>query len=281
MNYLKILTTFLLCILAVQFGIGQDKPKSYLLDEFGKLCSEDILARIDNFTIALNNASEIKGVIISNGDRTTEGRNLYYLEWLRKQFFDRKGIDRSRIEIIRGPNGKNVRTQFWIVPADAEPPLADGNFVPLSFTGRTRFDLAEGSSDRFSKQLESSFDDLGCGFRPNLEEFAKILLSDKNLTGEIIVNNRNKREAIGVAVLIIKELTRTHKIPRSRFVLRYVHRAEFGEVELWLKPWKQSIVAGRVEMGDLLRRRTIGGLSGAAVDELARKSKLEEIDIVE
>ena len=234
MKFRQFIFIILLSLLGLQFVIGQEKPKAILVDEVLKTCSEDMMSRIQNSIHTLQSSPNQKVYIYFYGNETTEGRNLYFAEWLKFYIFEFQKIDKSRVEILRGANGKVEKTQFWSVPFGTDPPQLEKEFSPLLFTNKTRFDSGSGYVNPYTKQIESGYYDLGCGFRPNLKEFAKILSANQNLTGEIIVNNQNKRESNQVAYLIVKELTKTHKVPRNRFKLQYRYQAEFGETELWI-----------------------------------------------
>ncbi len=68
---------FLLIILLIpNLSFGQEKPNAVLVDEFGKLCSEDIMARNDNFYIQVNANPKANGVILYYGDQDTVGGDI-------------------------------------------------------------------------------------------------------------------------------------------------------------------------------------------------------------
>ncbi len=73
----------LICLFAVsQTSFGQEKTQAIQIDEFGKPCSEDLMARFDAFFIALRNEPTAKGYIVFYGDSSVEGTNLNFIRYL-------------------------------------------------------------------------------------------------------------------------------------------------------------------------------------------------------
>lgn len=104
------------------------KPPVYLLfDEFPFRSFDEDKARMDNLAIELQNDPNMQGYIImyqgtdkrsqKNGDvARLSQRALNYLVKTR-------GVDPSRIQIVRGGTRPTTTYQFWLIPPGAELPI--------------------------------------------------------------------------------------------------------------------------------------------------------------
>lgn len=237
--------TFIL--LVIQHTFSQEHPKAVLLDEFGKICSEDFRARSDSFYIHLQNDPNAKVYIVLTGDRKFEGRNLYWVVAM-TGWFRYPTIDYSRIILVRGENQDDMSVQFWLVPAGATPPKPEKEFKQPGITETTLFDrnwadfYRDEESGR-SKIYSNGFFDLGCEFPPNAGQFAKKLLSDKGLTGYLLVYtapNRGAKRGNMVGRFAVNDLVKTYKVPRSRLKMIYGGKRGKPEIELWFVPKGQK-----------------------------------------
>jgi len=98
-------------------------PKSRKFDEFPDISRNDEKARLDNFTIELQNDPGSMGYVIVYPGRTSKraevqdhfGRVIEYLVHSR-------GIDQSRIRTIEGPKRDQLHVELWLTPQGATPP---------------------------------------------------------------------------------------------------------------------------------------------------------------
>jgi hypothetical protein len=234
---------FLIILLAsFQISFGQEKPKAYLIDEFGKPCSEDLMARYDGFLIQLNQNPLAIGYIIFYGDDELEGRNLNFITYLTLIYPQAHRLDKSRIVLIRGENRAEMKIQFWLVPAGANPPKPEREFVEEKITSTSLFDRNRAEFNRWSGRLDIYYDgflDLGCEFRPNVGEFANTLLSNPELTGYLIVYTefgKGIKYGNRVASFAVVDLMNDYKVPRNRLKTIYGGNREEPEIELWFVP---------------------------------------------
>jgi hypothetical protein len=235
---MKILLASLLVILAFQV-YGQEKPQARLFDEFGKSCREDFQVRIDSFHNELNNNPKSTGYAIFYGSKTLEARNLSYFQILSIYPKERK----LPIQTVRGANQKEEKTQFWIIPAGAELPKVTADFFSTEITKPTLFDSVWADFHRFYGELniyDLGFLDLGCDFPPNQTEFAKILGSNPNLNGRLVIFNSNKNRADRVAKFAVNELTKTYKVSPKRLTTTYGGKRSETTIEFWLVPKKKN-----------------------------------------
>jgi len=104
-----------------------DLPSVVMIDSFSTPTAKINKARLDNFTLELRKNSNAQGYIIEKFERTTP-QNLIdqklnkTLNYLDKE----NGISKDRITILTGISNGNL-TQFFIVPAGAEPPAIEEN----------------------------------------------------------------------------------------------------------------------------------------------------------
>lgn len=241
MKLQTIVLVLIIMFASFQLCIGQETPKARQVDELGHICSEDLMARLDNFFIQLNNDPTAKGYIFFYGGNLTEGRNLHLIDYMTK-FYPTRRIDKSRLLLLRGENREQEHTEFWLVPAEANPIKPDTEFTEIKYTSTILFDKSWADFNKAYGKLdiyENGFADLGCDFSPNRNEFAKVLLSNASLTGYLIIyteSGKSKKYADKIAKFALNELTKQHKIPISQLKTVYGGNREQPEIEFWIVP---------------------------------------------
>lgn len=112
---------FLTLVLMSSTGFPQtrdNKPQASNVDAFGQVTNGDIKARLDVFFVELMNNPTAQGQIITYGpNRQVAGRERL----IKNQIYFRR-FDSQRITFVTGGFSKAIKTEFWIVPKDAEPP---------------------------------------------------------------------------------------------------------------------------------------------------------------
>lgn len=97
---------------------GQADQKAVLVDQFGVVSSGDMRARFDVLLAELSRNTDSTGIVYSHGtSEQIAGRTRFFTS---QMIF--RGFDPTRIEFRRGRNLGVVRSDFWIIPAGAEPP---------------------------------------------------------------------------------------------------------------------------------------------------------------
>lgn len=95
------------------------RPEAFKFIEFGKATNGYVKMQFDGFMVELNNNPNAQGYIIIYGsDREAVKRQ----KQIRNAIAFRK-YDAARSTIVRGGKEEVIRTQFWIVPEGAEPPM--------------------------------------------------------------------------------------------------------------------------------------------------------------
>ena len=104
----------IICISSYAFA--QQSSKAELIDEFENFNCEEFKARMDNFYIHLNDNSSAKGYLVISGNKTQTTRKLA-AELLLESAVVARAYDRSRIQVIKGPESGPVNIKLWSVPA--------------------------------------------------------------------------------------------------------------------------------------------------------------------
>lgn len=227
-----------LLLLAISLtAFSQEKPEAQLIDEFGRICSEDLMARYDGFLIRLQNDPSAAGYIVLHGENSQEGSNILYADFLTKIYPERRGYASERIVFVRGENLDALKTLFWIVPAGAEPPDVENLFEPKKTVSSERFQKTAAEIFKYDsgEDFINGFYELGCDFAPNFKDFTKKLLENEKLKGYLIIHAK-KNKAEKIEKIARKNLTGIYKVPKNRLKIIYGEKLEDPEIELWLVP---------------------------------------------
>lgn len=132
MNLPKIFFVLLILSSFFENSFGQEKPEARRIDKMEEICSEDLMARMDNYFNQLNDEPTAKGYIIFYGDSSREGRNLHLIKYMIESYPTRR-FDKTRLVLLRGENLTQTRTEFWIVPTAAVPPRPETQFAGVKY----------------------------------------------------------------------------------------------------------------------------------------------------
>lgn len=115
----RILFLILVFMSSVVLAQTQDnKPQASNFDEFGEASNGDIKARLDSFFVELMNNPPAQGYVITYGpNRKVIGRERFLRNYIAMRRFDSQ-----RITFVTGGFSKEIKTEFWNVPAGAESP---------------------------------------------------------------------------------------------------------------------------------------------------------------
>lgn len=129
MKKLSLLFFILVAMSSLVFAQTQEKgetsetPNAVKFTEFGKVTRGYVKMILDNFYVELNNNPSATGYIINFGSAIEITR---VEKVIRDQVNFRK-FDRQRLVIVNGGKAEKLQTQFWLVPAGAEPPIPEYN----------------------------------------------------------------------------------------------------------------------------------------------------------
>ena len=206
----------------------QVPPKAVLVDEFGAVSCEDLLARTDNFDFELRRDPIAIGYVIidplDGQPRWPQIRRKLVSATLRL-----RGLDSDRFRFFLG-NSKGGKTQFWLIPAGAQMPTE----------GFSEFDEGKSNIDR--PVLIGSVDELNIcpTFVPRT--YANLLLNNPGSTGKIIVEYRkqSERDRWQFATDWIDEFVVRNSVPRNRLRLIFRRGGESLNAEFWFVPAKKK-----------------------------------------
>jgi hypothetical protein len=129
----RLLLAFILVITFAVVAPGQDaerteeKPKALLVDEIDPVGDCEFGARVRRFMTRLSDNPDHQGYII-NYESVKGPPELAYRERLITDHVAFRTYDRSRITLVNGGYHRDVFTEFWIVPPNAEHPKPSSTF---------------------------------------------------------------------------------------------------------------------------------------------------------
>ena len=156
----------------------QVTPKPVLVDEFGPTKCDEILARIDNLSIQLNNNPGARALV------TISGSNSKLIQKLELEVYFTSGsvqrrAEMSRIRLVRGPENGEARMKFWLVPVGANEPDITATVWDLGIPSKTKpfYFFADGDSI--------------CMYHTAAERIKELLKANPKLRVNVVVNSGN------------------------------------------------------------------------------------------
>lgn len=230
--------TFTFCLIFCGFVnsiFSQEIPKAELVDEFGKITCEDLIARQDNLVYQLQNEpnSIAYAVIYGNKNNSKEA-------WRIKAFLDGqtafRKYDENKLIVVKSKDEDALRVQFWKIPADAEKP--DFQEVGWSYDLSTRM-----KAFRF---FTSEYADDVCPIGLRLRDYSNYLKANENFRGHIVIFTNSKNDFLKEKNEFLKVLTNNYKIPAKQLRFFFVNKnIDYSYYEFWLVPPKKIINALR------------------------------------
>lgn len=156
----------------VPSGAENPQPTSNAekFDEFGKATIGDVKARLHNLYLELNKNPNSQGYIINYGSKNEiiarENQIRSNITFLK--------LDLSRVTIKKANANNGVKTEFWIIPADASLTSSDNNVLPQKIAKPIRYEKIGVHSEKFNLWIFGDY-------------FGK-LKSQKNVNGYILIN---------------------------------------------------------------------------------------------
>ncbi len=223
MKYLII--AFVLLLATV--GIGQRPAEAIPVDQFEKVNCEDLLARIDNLLVQLENNPESSAFIVINSKKGAP-RGAEDSKTLIETIFQLRRFDLKRLRIVRGKESESDGGMFYLVPPGTDDPIKPAAAWPEK-------NLDFGSP--FIYGVEA--DDDPCPSFP-LPKYAETLRSNPSLRGHIVFFPHPRRNRNALMKEWTKALTVDHKIPRRQLRFFFGKASEWSYTEFWLVPVKEN-----------------------------------------
>ena len=235
----SVFTCAALLILTCGGGAAQArKPKATRFDQFGKVGHCDLGARLDNFTIQVQNTRGSQANIISYGpEGEGPGTGRYFLELIKDYLVNSRGLNPNRVKTIYA--GRNMDPtlpviELWIVPKGAASPEPQKYETHLeSFQGLF---ADEAASDNFDQYYE---DEMGPGIPGTTDaSFADILQQQKNATGYIVVYSGEDLTPGAWRRLAQSQIDyfKAFKLEASRFKMIFGGHQKETRLQLWISP---------------------------------------------
>lgn|GEM_PF-980064 len=217
-------------------------PRWHPFDEFGAINYSDMMARIDNFAIELQNAPEAKGfiVVFPRPDKFPAWP-LKRAYWCKGYLTKARGLDASRIEVVNGGFADEIKYQLWITPPGVELPVAPFDLAaalarektPLLYD-RAVFENYPPPPPGEGGEYEDYLSD-----RDAYEPFVSALRADPALRG-FIVAYATRRNARGtdrkIAAREKLSILKLHAVGADRLVAVGGGLRKHRTIEYWLVP---------------------------------------------
>ena len=241
----RVLATFLLLVLSAAAGAQQQQQpadgRARRIDQFGEIQWSDLMARLDNFAIELQNDPDARGLVVAYATRHKfPGWPLRRAHDAVNYLTTSRGIDAARVSAVNGGLSEETVFELWLVPRGAESPVKPyedglsmaGEKRPLAFD---RFAVVEADDDSVSAYgLEPSPDTASV-----YEFFAEVLRRDPTLRG-CVIGYASRRGSLASARRIAERakltMAKAHAIDVTRVVAVGGGRRNYKMIELWLVP---------------------------------------------
>lgn len=241
----RLFTALLLLLLTAAAAHARQQPAAggaRLVEAFGEIQTSDLLARLDNYAIEVQNDPAARAVVVVYAARHKFPgwplrRGRFALNYLK----DSRGIDAARLSLVNGGLRAEISFELWVVPAGAESPakafdaalLMSGERAAVPFD---RFTVVE-RRDRVEVEIYERDPHPDDAYM--YEYFAGVLRSDPSLRGCVIgYTSRRGSPAAGRRIASRAKLTmaKAYAIDVSRVAALGGGRREYKMLELWLVP---------------------------------------------
>ena len=209
-------------------------------DEFGDLMMSDIMARVDNFAIQLQQEPTTRGfIIIYRSRRDLFGLNNRLAGRMKAYMVNSRGIDSSRVVTVDGGVAEALIQELWIVPPGTTPtPRASANSSQLIDTD------SAWKFDEYYYPLLEDYDE-GDGYSvSSLEAFADVLKKYPTTLAYIIAYPQYSRArrsdppktSARMLRAVKGDLVTRYNVDPSRIRLMNGGHRKLRQIELWVVP---------------------------------------------
>lgn len=229
MKLLKSLLLLAVFFVASQICFAQETQKAELIDEFGSITCEDLIARQDALINTLKNEPNSTGYVIiySNGKDSR-------VAWQTKMYVDGqtefRRFDQKRLIVLRATDEIELNVQFWKVPAGADKP----EFKEIGWN----YDLS--NRNKPFKFNSSEWDVSPCPIGSQLDSYSNHLNANKNFRGHIVISTKSDKEFQKEKVKLLNKLENDYKLSTNQVRFFFVKRKiDYILYEFWLVPNKK------------------------------------------
>lgn len=240
MKRIFIVALLLTLVCAPSFA-RQQQPHARMIDSFGEIQWSDLMARLDNFAIELQNEPGARGLVAAYAVKHKfPGWPLRRANSCLDYLINTRGLDAARLSAVNGGLRGETGFELWVVPPGAEPPVKPYD-ASLLMSGEKSALLF----DRFAITERGDEDNSAYGLEPYpysaglYKYFAEVLRADPSLRGYIIgyaARRGPSATARRIASLAKLTIAESHAISVGRVVAVGGGRREYKMMELWLVP---------------------------------------------
>ena len=201
--------------------------KAGIIDEFGSLDNDSLLARVYNLSVTLQNTNG-KGFIIIYGEKSNPLKK-YLAERRLKGCYKWGGFSTENVEIALGEEVDDLKFQFWKIPNGAEKPV----FIEINRS----YDLSGLNKPQLIYKSTYSYE--FCPLYFDLEFYSKFLKANRNLTGKIVISEKNRSEYQAVKKKYLQMMKEINNFPLKQIQFVKGKYYEEPDNEFWLVPQKK------------------------------------------
>ncbi len=222
---LRKILLILICLFAIlQTSFGQEKPQAILIDKFGKIINDDLLARFDSFYFSIYDTNS-KGYVIVHGTKDDPLTKYTFERHIKGCFRMGKRSDENFIFALAEDRDK-FEVEIWKVPNGAEKP----QFIDMP----RDYKLDELTKPRIVHKLNIA--DEYCPLFFDMEFYSKFLKANPNIIGKIIIYEKSLKNYQRERLKYLRDLTKTNGVALQQ--ISFVRGKYYGETdaEFWLVP---------------------------------------------
>lgn len=210
------------------------------IDEFADIEASDLIARLDNLAIELQNEPHARCfLMVYRTRRDLPGLSNRYAHRMMDYLVSFRGISPERIVIVDGGIASCLSQELWIVPIGAAPPLRADAYLESLQPATYKFD------EHYYSLTDDPVDNSYWAVAPDnlftyLDAFANALRKDTKLIGCLIAYKSAGRDGPIVSANMLRTeknfLTKKFGIEPSRIRTIDGGYRKWRTMELWIVP---------------------------------------------
>ena len=250
---LRIVCTVLL-LSAVTLAQTSDK-NARKFDDFGDIQASDLIARLDNLAIAVQQEPASKAfLIVYRTRRDLPGLSNRYAHRMRSYLINSRGLPAERIVVVDGGVANCLSQQLWVVPPNSAPKPREDAYENSYRPSIYKFDEHYYQIGKQDPDWISYWPDAPENLIGYLESFGEMLLKDRKLVAYLVAfrDERDQRQVIQHMLQTERNfLIKEFRIDPSRIKTIDGGYSTSRTMELWLaqpgyRPLITSYRVGRV-----------------------------------
>jgi hypothetical protein len=228
-------------LVPAQTNLPSNLPPARKLDEFGDVAASDIIARLDNFAVHLQNEPAARGfIIVYRARRDLSGLSNRYARRMKGYLVESRALSPERIVTVDGGITECLTQELWIVPFGATPqPRAE--VYPNSFA-----DAAYKFDEHYYQLPSKTETEIGYwqaapdNLHPYLEAFALALQREPRTNGYLVAYKAAQFDRPNIAQRMLRRerdfLIKQYGIKPARIKTIDGGYRKWRVMELWVVP---------------------------------------------